>query len=365
MRFRYIDFSRAVLFSLGVVLHAAWLLKGQSGILTVVHNFIHSFRMEGFFIVAGFFTAMMAFKYSPGEFIRRRLQRLAIPMIFCGLTFNTLLNCAHHEKWYDLSFLVTPDYWLSRDWMGHLWFLGTLIIYVVVVFGVHKVWPRIDLTLQRVRLSFRWFFVLVVITQYVVSHVGDYVPSTPWGTNWIIADKIDTFDYWTYFVAGYFLYHHQDLLDDLIDHKFINVGCVVGYWLAVYLIPNHGIGWHLIHLMAGANCLGMCGLLFWVGRRFFNEENPIVQSFSDASYTFYLVHWPIMAILYRILTPMHLPVATAFFTLVFVTSVLSLGFHWYVVRKSNLLSFFMNGQRRPRRVALRGVDKKSVAEVFS
>jgi peptidoglycan/LPS O-acetylase OafA/YrhL len=326
-------------------LHAAWLLKERSGALTGVHNFIHSFRMEAFFVIAGFFAAIMLSKYSPEEFLRRRLVRLTVPMIFCGLTFNTLLACAHREKWYDVSFLVTPNYWLDRDWMAHLWFLGTLIVYVLVAYGVHKAWPHIDRTLRQRRLSFPVFFGVVVITQYAVSQLGHVVPSTPWGTSWIIADKIDTFDYFTYFVVGYFLFHHQELLDDLVDRKFVNAACAASYWLAVAFLLDYRGGTHLIDILAGANSLAMCGLLFWVGRRYFNVDNPIVQSLSDMSYTVYLVHWPIMAILYRGLVRFRLPVDMAFATLVIVTGVLSIAFHVYVVQRSDFMSFAMNGRR--------------------
>lgn len=355
MRFRYMDFARAVLFSLGLVLHAAWLLREQSGVLTGVHNFIHSFRMESFFVIAGFFAALMLSRYAPGKFLRRRLQRLVIPMIFCGLTWNTLLSCAGRRNWHDLSFLATPNYWLTREWTGHLWFLGTLIIYVLVVYGAHKLWPRIDLMIQRRKLSFPWFFGLVVVAQYLISHAGNRLPTTPWGTSWIIADKIDTLDYWTFFVAGYYLFHHQELLDELIDHKFVNVACVAVYWLAFSLVPSSRIGGHLVDFIGGANSLAMCGLLFWAARRYFNAESPVIQSLSDASYTVYLVHWPTMMTLHRILMPVGLPVAATFFIYVVVTGALSIGFHWYVVEKSDVLSFLMNGRRR-RRVAFAGIE---------
>ena len=333
------------MFSLGLVLHAAWLLKERSTVLTFVHDFIHSFRMQSFFIIAGLFAAMMLSKYSPDEFLRRRLQRLAIPMIFCGLTFNTILACANQENWYDISFLLTADYWLERNWVAHLWFLGTLILYVLVIYGVHKLWPGIDRFVRRQRLSFVSFFGLVVVAQYVVSKIGEYVPSTPWGTSWIIADKIDTFDYWIYFVAGYILFHHEELLDELIDHRLLNGVCVTLYWLTIALISGHPLGRPLGDLMAAANGFAMCGLLFWVSKRYFSAGNPLVRSFSDMSYTVYLVHWPFMVVLNRILLPVNLPVATAFSILVIATGALSIGFYWCLVRRSDFLAFFMNGQR--------------------
>ncbi len=346
MRFRYIDFSRSVLFSLGLLLHAAWLLRERSRTLAGVHDVIHSFRMECFFVIAGFLAATMLSAHSPEEFLRRRLRRLAIPMIFCGLTFNTLLACAHQPTWYDVSFLATPSYWLERNWLGHLWFLGTLIIYVCVVYGVHKIWPQIDSVVRRRKVGFPVFFCLLVVTQYVFSQADRFVPSTPWGTRWIISDKTDVFEYWTYFVAGYVLFLDKELLEELIDNKLFNGACVALYWLAVAFASDRRFGSHAVLLLAGANSLAMCGLLFWVGRRYFDAENRLVQSLSDMSYTVYLVHWPAMAILYRLVAPLGLSVATTFAGLVIVTGAVSVGFHRYVVRGSGWLAFLLNGQPR-------------------
>jgi peptidoglycan/LPS O-acetylase OafA/YrhL len=97
--------------------------------------------------------------------------------------------------------------------------------------------------------------------------------------------------------------------------------------------------------MGAANGFAMCGLLFWVGNRYFNAESPLIRSFSEMSYTVYLVHWPTMVVLNRILLPMNLPVAAAFSILVIVTGAISIGFYWYLGRRSDFLTFFMNGQR--------------------
>ena len=79
-RFHYIDFSRVALFSLGIVLHAAWLCQNQSVVFHGVFVFIHTFRMPGFFLIAGFFSARTLARFSPEEFLVKRLRRLAIPL---------------------------------------------------------------------------------------------------------------------------------------------------------------------------------------------------------------------------------------------------------------------------------------------
>ena len=75
---------------LGVVLHATlaytgggWVVqdRSESVVLTLVWAFIHGWRMELFFLVAGYFTAMVLCREGPGGMLKRRLRRLVVPFL--------------------------------------------------------------------------------------------------------------------------------------------------------------------------------------------------------------------------------------------------------------------------------------------
>src|SRR2546421_6261907 len=178
MRFRYLDLSRCLLLALGIVLHAAWLYRGDSQILSGTHEFIHSFRMEAFFILAGFFSGLMLEKYSPGEFLARRLTRLGLPLLLFGI-IDQLVNCEDVANWRDLSPMLDWNYWTHAKWLQHLWFLSVLTQYIAALAVAARFFPRGLEKLGRLKLTIPGLFALAS-AGYVGLHIPDSV-TVPFG----------------------------------------------------------------------------------------------------------------------------------------------------------------------------------------
>ncbi len=90
-----LDSLRAVAMLLGIVLHAAlsfapipWTVKDaqQSEFYHVLFSAIHGFRMPLFFMLSGFFTAMLWRKRGLGGLISQRLKRIVLPLVVGCLT---------------------------------------------------------------------------------------------------------------------------------------------------------------------------------------------------------------------------------------------------------------------------------------
>ncbi len=90
-----LDALRAIAMLLGIVLHAAlsfspipWTVKDaqQSESYYVLFAAIHGFRMPLFFMLSGFFTAMLWRKHGLGGLIKHRLKRIALPLFLGCLT---------------------------------------------------------------------------------------------------------------------------------------------------------------------------------------------------------------------------------------------------------------------------------------
>ena len=90
-----LDALRAIAMLLGIVLHAAlsfspipWTVKDsqQSDFYYVLFAGIHGFRMPLFFMLSGFFTAMLWRKRGLGGLIKQRLKRIALPLFLGCLT---------------------------------------------------------------------------------------------------------------------------------------------------------------------------------------------------------------------------------------------------------------------------------------
>src|SRR5690349_349531 len=91
-RYHALDATRAFALMLGVLFHAAWSfipkamgapVVGVSAVVRFDWSFFtsHTFRMELFFLVAGFFGRMLYHKRGWAGFARHRLLRIGLPMV--------------------------------------------------------------------------------------------------------------------------------------------------------------------------------------------------------------------------------------------------------------------------------------------
>ena len=86
-----LDAARGVLLVLGVILHAAniytigggWLVSDEKGniFFDLLVGAIHEFRMPTFFWISGYFCALTWERSGGVKTLRRRVPRLAVPLI--------------------------------------------------------------------------------------------------------------------------------------------------------------------------------------------------------------------------------------------------------------------------------------------
>ncbi len=102
-RFHALDSLRAAAMLLGVLYHAIVFGMFLGGIEAFLHpkpgqrwtmEWMHSFRMPLFFLISGFFGAMMLEKYGIRTFFLRRWSRIGVPMMTAILTLVPLTTIA-------------------------------------------------------------------------------------------------------------------------------------------------------------------------------------------------------------------------------------------------------------------------------
>ncbi len=148
-RLHALDALRGIAMALGVYLHAAmgwvegvpewfWpITEPSDGFISLSVMFIHAWRMEVFFLVSGFFTAMLLARRGMARMLRNRSARILLPFAIALLTIQPL--CAVVWGWgfaQDLPDVKTTDsivWWLKWAWdpsdpgrPWHLWFLYEL-----------------------------------------------------------------------------------------------------------------------------------------------------------------------------------------------------------------------------------------------
>jgi len=95
------DALRGLAMLLGIVLHACmaymgpyWVVqdRSESVLLTAAWAFIHGWRMELFFVLAGYFTAMVLRREGATGMVKRRLRRLCLPFALAAVAFLPLTH---------------------------------------------------------------------------------------------------------------------------------------------------------------------------------------------------------------------------------------------------------------------------------
>lgn len=96
-----LDALRAVAMLLGIAVHASlsffpsmWMVadRRQDDSIGMLFHALHGFRMPVFFVMSGFFTAMLAQRMGPGGMVKHRRRRVLTPMLLGLVTIIPLTN---------------------------------------------------------------------------------------------------------------------------------------------------------------------------------------------------------------------------------------------------------------------------------
>jgi hypothetical protein len=162
-----LDALRAWAMSMGIVLHAAWIMiPGESGApktdasasqLTHYLCFVvHTFRMQLFFVMAGLFACLLLRSRGVWHFVRNRFLRVALPLavFWYPLIFILLLqyNVAQIQSGaiqgdanaWQLTQLYFQNIKVNTFVLGHLWFLYYLCWAYVLVLAMRGLLVAMD-----------------------------------------------------------------------------------------------------------------------------------------------------------------------------------------------------------------------------
>lgn len=154
------DSLRAMAMFLGLVLHVAVLFSQwtidpcrthnePSMFLHYVMELTHVFRMELFFLVAGFFSLLLVQKRGLSYYVKNRATRILLPFITC-IAFLQPWAAAHFFLDITASngslltqyitYLTNPGYIFREpnpigNWFWHFWFIH-LLIYFIACFAI-------------------------------------------------------------------------------------------------------------------------------------------------------------------------------------------------------------------------------------
>lgn len=345
IRLHYMDTLRAAMMILGVFYHAAAIYGGNwwyvsSGdmnlFLRAGTEILHTFRMPVFFIVSGFFTALLLTKNFHEKFLLLRLKRLIIPMLFCGFTVNFFMNGLATNREIPNNF---NDYVWHGYWLGHLWFLGSLIIYTTLTFYLKKILdkyqPKNNVDYFLALLIFLFFYTLFI---YLID-----LPQNLHSIRYFFISVGVTIQYLPLFLIGYFLFNSKVFMESFLNYKFnliaLSIFAILFFSLKNTWVEKNVAVWMAIKYICFYAASGIVVHTFSI---FLNKENKIIHSISKASYTIYLLHQPLLVALFHVM-PEKLNAIISFLLISFTTLFLSYFFHTLLVSRIPILELLFNG----------------------
>ena len=311
-RFHDLDVLRAFAMFLGVLLHGALFLMpskcwpvqiGYADATDVAANpyvyvllFIHGFRMPVFFMLSGFFTAMLWQRRGLKALGGHRLRRVGLPLLVCMFTVipatHWMYTFAAEHTGKELSGWCTGATGPLPDWMGgfyHLWFLWYLLLMAAAFTAIA------GLGLQF-RHALWWLLVpLTLAPQYFMRDI--FGADTPFG---VLPDPSVFGYYGTFFLFGVFFYRRNVLVRRrwtvallpalLIFPPGLAFAYPESFGLDAAAAWVNGVSSLLQVAFSWLMCFGLMGLFRWV----VSQERAWMRYLSDASYWIYLWHVPLV-----------------------------------------------------------------------
>lgn len=428
-RLHYMDSLRAVAMFLGLVLHASVLYKiwvydplrvheQPSLSLHYIAEAIHVFRMELFFLVAGFFSALVCQKRGAASYAKNRVARILLPLTLCVIFIHPWIA---GEMWIDLQagnqsvistyleFISSPNYILTKGrpvggWLWHFWFLHVLC-YLIGIYLALDLALRNSQRLGRARqwLTKRLHRPLGIL--YLITPTFAVLTfSPPWADVPGIGTSLDVLGYYSiFFFAGVIINSERSLLDSLSKNfKYFCIPFFISFVLMVPLIDRITLtsspdlllqDWSLFEgneakagligtypvvqnpfnfstFSADADWFVMCGLrafctwsaisgFILLFKTFFDRQSALGRYASDSSYFIYLIHFPIQICIGRHLRD-HVDSAFACFLInLFVSLILCVALYHYLCRNT-WIGVMLSGRRYPRNVDRELIELRSL-----
>jgi glucan biosynthesis protein C len=388
IRLDYLDAARAFALLLGVLFHSSlsfmpifigWAVMdvSTSEIASIFVMISHSFRMELFFLLAGFFSHMKFHQQTFNVFFKSRLVRIAVPFLIGWVILRPLLV----SGWVigaesmqgdaqilagiiqGVKSLIEAPYSLLVG--THLWFLYYLLLVTAMVLVLRQLLLRLEATsaaiISVVDRSIEWLsrspwslFLIAIPTSvclWFMRHWGVDTPDKSLQPEWPVLLL-----YFGCFLFGWLLHRQRDAITNLATLHWYNpliylVACILSlvltqyetqaaepnYWLfkAAFTYSYAVMMWSLVTIT-----LGVC-------RKLFSKNNAVVRYIADSSYWLYLIHLPIVIALQIAIAELDYPWYLKLLLVTASTVTIALLIYDLLVR-STAIGALLNGKRKSR-----------------
>ncbi len=327
-RIHYMDNLRALAMLAGVVFHASLAYsplmqpffptadRDNAAIVDVFAWFMHLFRMPLFFLIAGFFAALLVHKGGLPGLFRNRLRRILIPfvlflpLVHLALSRSTLWAAQAVEHPSPMLILISEFMAMENPpslppGTGHLWFLYYLVLFYVLLWVIRSLewrWPFKPMH----QLHPGWVLglaPLMLLPFFAAVSAPHPAPESLLPQFWALGL------FGAFFGFGYLLHGQPTLIARQTRYApWLTLASVALYGVFLYLLSHNPPGLDqpraTLGLALTAACISvwMTSVCLSAGIRWLDRSNAVLSFLSHAAFWTYLIHLPLLfAIQYLIM----------------------------------------------------------------
>ena len=390
-RYYAFDSLRAFMMLLGLVLHTALgYTTGSPSDMELPYqdaqtsrffdglvSFIHVFRMPTFFVMSGFFAALLYTRRGARPFLRHRIDRLGVPLMVGWPVLALLFVGAQYIAELHTSRFIVPK--PVGNFLLHLWFLYDLLIFCFSACLIMELIRRIPKPTRDRVLDLFGFSVnrlpglvlfaavstlpLYFMESSTLDHSGHPLRPLPilftyavfFTFGWLLYNRrqaVDRFTTgWLYLVLGTGLYalYHFFIEQTAEVLRSANVTMLREIFTYIPSTAKSVVATFCFSLSVWLMIYGFLGLFL----RYLDRESPRWRYLTDASYWMYLIHLPIAVAAPVLFAGLAWPVGIKFALTLSLVAALSLLTYRYGVR-ATFIGKMLNGRRYSGKVPWRG-----------
>lgn len=321
MRRHDLDWLRVLVFSLLIFYHVGmffvpWDFHVKNNHiynwLTYPMWFLNQWRLSILFIISGMGTFYALQRRSGKQFIKERVKRLFIPLVFGILVI--IPPQVYIERIAKKQFTGNYfDFWPSEAFIGsyptgnlswhHLWFLPYLLIFSLVLVPVFMYLKNHSQSkfiswIRHITSSPLRIYIFIIPLYLTETCIEPFFPVT----HALIGDWFTIINYVIIFLFGFLLITVKDTFWMTVEkyRKSFLIAGIIFFSIMLFIVENYedSMNRHFIEaFLKVANSWSWILALFGYASKYLNKKSNLLNYCNKAVYPFYILHQTIMIII--------------------------------------------------------------------
>jgi glucan biosynthesis protein C len=363
-RLHHLDALRALTMLLILPAHAVALIGlrgGGNDAEAAVYWLIHVFRLPLFFLIAGFFAALLVEARGTGAVVRNRLVRIGIPLVVVVAVVAPVLALLLQGLSRDGNYAGPNGLAAFTDFQpSYVWFLWYLAMLYTTALALRFALERSPSLREQLHHTGSHLIphqvaplLLALPCALLLYRQPTWIAEAP-ATSFVPRPDLLAY-YGLFFAAGWALFAIGDLRDRIESQPRLYAffaAFSLPPALALFLlhdVPTIGASrwFHLLALLLlSVTTWSLVFALLGLSRRFLPEPVPRLRYWADASYWIYLSHFPIMAAFALVLFELAMPDSLRLVALVVATLAVIFPAYGILIRHG-MVGRVLHGARPP------------------